>query len=66
MTYRIIYRKTELHVELWPNGTFRSAYVGPEIDITNLLTDEQEDMIAALVTEQTGHDDYGPELGGDD
>lgn len=52
MTHYLTYRRTPLHVTLWPDGTFRSAYIGPECDVTELLTDEQKREIESHLKEE--------------
>lgn len=56
MTFPIVYRRTTIRAEVWPNGTFRRAYVGMETDITELLTSEQREEIAAMVREEMEDD----------
>lgn len=49
MTHRTVYRKTDITVTLRADGTFRSAYVGRETDVSDLLTDEQKAELSAQV-----------------
>jgi len=50
MTYATVYRKIAIKVELSDLGTVRTVTTDyPERDLTNLLTDEQKEAIAAQV-----------------
>lgn len=57
MSHRTVYRKTDITVTLRDDGTFRSAYVGHETDVSELLTDEQKAELAAQVRREIEKED---------